>query len=130
MCDLPIEMNFIHEAANSEKTRDDFKNIRTTLYIPEVLSATKRVLVMEYIEGRPCLVRYNLLTLFARIAGGRVDSIEYLAEKNINRNQVALEIAAIFNQMVLLNGWFHAVSRSIPIRISLIGHHCRIPTQV
>ncbi|KAJ7703167.1 ABC1 family-domain-containing protein [Mycena rosella] len=94
---LPLEMNFIHEAANSEKTREDFKNLRTTLYIPEVLSATKRVLVMEYIEG------------------GRVDDLAYLASANINRNQVALEIAAIFNQMVLLNGWFHAV-RNLLIR--------------
>ncbi|KAJ7462338.1 ABC1 family-domain-containing protein, partial [Mycena galericulata] len=87
---LPLEMNFIHEAANAEKTKEDFKKLRTTLYIPEVLSATKRVLIMEYIEG------------------GRVDDLSYLASANINRNQVALEIAAIFNQMVLLNGWFHA----------------------
>lgn len=84
-------MNFIHEAANAEKTQKDFRNLRTTLYIPQVLSATNRILVMEYIEG------------------GRVDDLAYLAQANINRNQVALEIAAIFNQMVLLNGWFHAV---------------------
>ncbi|KAJ7901862.1 ABC1 family-domain-containing protein [Mycena olivaceomarginata] len=71
---------------------NDFRG--TTLYIPEVLSATKRVLVMEFIEG------------------GRVDDLAYLAKRNINRNQVALEIAAIFNQMVLLNGWFHAVDNS------------------
>ncbi|KAJ7497323.1 ABC1 family-domain-containing protein [Mycena latifolia] len=87
---LPLEMNFIHEAANAEKAKEDFHNIRTTLYIPEVLSATKRVLVMEYIEG------------------GRVDDLAYLAQGSINRNQVALELASIFNQMVLLNGWFHA----------------------
>ncbi|KAJ6625621.1 ABC1-domain-containing protein [Mycena sp. CBHHK59/15] len=87
---LPLEMDFIHEAANAEKTKEDFKNLTTTLYIPEVLSATKRVLVMEFIEG------------------GRVDDLAYLAAANINRNQVALEIADIFNQMVLLNGWFHA----------------------
>ncbi|KAJ7188203.1 ABC1 family-domain-containing protein [Mycena filopes] len=86
------EMNFIKEAENANKTREDFRvrNLSTTLYIPEVISATKRVLVMEYIEG------------------GRVDDLAYLAKAGINRNQVALEIAAIFNQMVLLNGWFHA----------------------
>ncbi|KAJ7045544.1 ABC1 family-domain-containing protein [Mycena alexandri] len=89
---LPLEMDFQHESANAEKTREDFRvrNLSTTLYIPEVISATKRVLVMEYIEG------------------GRVDDLAYLAKAGINRNQVALEIAAIFNQMVLLNGWFHA----------------------
>ncbi|KAJ6499918.1 ABC1 family-domain-containing protein, partial [Mycena vitilis] len=88
---LPLEMNFIHEAANSEKTREDFRNVKgTTLYIPEVISATKRVLVMEYIDG------------------ARPDNLAYLAKANINRNQVALEIAAIFNQMVLLNGWVNS----------------------
>ncbi|KAJ7783217.1 ABC1 family-domain-containing protein [Mycena metata] len=87
---LPLEMDFQHESANAAKTREDFRNLSTTLYIPEVIFATKRVLVMEYIEG------------------GRVDDLAYLAKAGINRNQVALEIAAIFNQMVLLNGWFHA----------------------
>ncbi|KAJ7218037.1 ABC1 family-domain-containing protein [Mycena pura] len=88
---LPLEMNFIHEAANAEKARRDFQNLKkSTLYIPEVLSSTQRVLVMEFIEG------------------GRVDDLAYLNAAGINRNQVALEIAAIFNQMVLLNGWFHA----------------------
>ncbi|KAJ6593929.1 ABC1 family-domain-containing protein [Mycena capillaripes] len=102
---LPLEMNFCHEAANSEKTREDFRNVRgTTLYIPEVLAATNRVLVMEYIEG------------------GRVDDLAYLAKANINRNQVALEIAAIFNRMVLLNGWFHAVESRYNFEIVLLDH--------
>ncbi|KAF8210303.1 ABC1 family-domain-containing protein [Mycena galopus ATCC 62051] len=100
---LPLEMDFCHEAANSEKTREDFRNIRdTTLYIPEVLSATKRVLVMEYIEG--C----------------RPDDLAYLAQAHINRNQVALEIAKIFNQMVLLHG---CTSRSpFNFEIVLLDH--------
>ncbi|KAJ7647306.1 ABC1-domain-containing protein [Roridomyces roridus] len=89
---LPLEMNFVHEAANAERTKEDFKSTRTTLYIPEVLSATRRVLVMEFIEG------------------GRVDDLRYLEKWDINRNRVALELAAIFNQMTLLNGWFHAIA--------------------
>ncbi|KAF7288670.1 ABC1-domain-containing protein [Mycena chlorophos] len=87
---LPLEMNFVHEAANAEKTRQDFADVRSALYIPRVLSATSRVLVMEFIEG------------------GRVDDLAYLKAQRIDRNQVALEIAAIFNRMVLINGWFHA----------------------
>ncbi|KAJ7072300.1 ABC1-domain-containing protein [Mycena amicta] len=87
---LPLEMNFVHEAANAERTKKDFENVKSTLYIPEVLFSTPRVLVMEFIEG------------------GRVDDLSYLKTAGIDRNQVALEIAAIFNQMVLLNGWFHA----------------------
>lgn len=88
---LPKEMDFVHEAQNAARTTDDFKLIRTSLYIPEVITATKRVLVMEYIKG------------------GRVDDLKYLADANIDRNKVALELSRIFNQMVFINGWFHAV---------------------
>lgn len=88
---LPKEMNFAIEASNAARTERDFAGIRTSLYIPQVLSATKRVLVMEFIEG------------------GRADDLEYLAEYNIDRNTVALEVQRIFCRMVHLNGWFHAV---------------------
>lgn len=88
---LPKEMDFIHEAKNAARTIEEFQDIRTSLYIPEVISATKRVLVMEYIQG------------------GRVDDLKYLANANIDRNKVALELSRIFNQMVFINGWFHAV---------------------
>ena len=89
---LPKEMNFTIEAANAERTIKDFEKIRTSLYIPRVLSSTKRTLVMEFIEG------------------GRIDDLKYLAEHNIDRNTVALEVQRIFCRMVHLNGWFHAVS--------------------
>ncbi|EJD02965.1 ABC1-domain-containing protein [Fomitiporia mediterranea MF3/22] len=87
---LPKEMDFVNEAANARRAERDFEGVRTSLYIPQVLSATKRVLVMEFIDG------------------GRVDDLEYLAEHNIDRNSVALEVQRIFCRMVHLNGWFHA----------------------
>ncbi|KAH8119414.1 ABC1-domain-containing protein [Phellopilus nigrolimitatus] len=87
---LPKEMDFVNEAANAARTMEDFKDVRTSLYIPQVLSASKRVLVMEFIDG------------------GRVDDLKYLAEHNIDRNTVALEVQRIFCRMVHLNGWFHA----------------------
>jgi len=90
---LPKEMDFVHEARNTARAVADFKDIKTSLYIPEVISANKRILVMEYIQG------------------GRVDDLAYLAKNNIDRNKVALELTRIFNQMVFLNGWFHAVRR-------------------
>jgi hypothetical protein len=89
---LPKEMNFVHEASNAARAREDFENVRTSLYIPEVITATKRVLIMEYIQG------------------GRVDDLAYLADHGIDRNKVALELSRIFNQMVFVNGWFHAVN--------------------
>lgn len=88
---LPKEMDFVHEASNAAKTVHEFESIRTSLYIPKVIFAKKRILVMEYIQG------------------GRVDDLEYLAEANIDRNKVAVELSRIFNRMVFINGWFHAV---------------------
>ncbi|GAW08545.1 ABC1-domain-containing protein [Lentinula edodes] len=87
---LPKEMDFVHEASNAAKTVHEFESIRTSLYIPKVIFAKKRILVMEYIQG------------------GRVDDLEYLAEANIDRNKVAVELSRIFNRMVFINGWFHA----------------------
>ncbi|KAF7981834.1 hypothetical protein HWV62_31359 [Athelia sp. TMB] len=87
---LPKEMDFAHEASNARHAEDDFQGIRTSMYIPEVITATKRVLIMEYIKG------------------GRVDDLAYLAEHSIDRNKVALELSRIFNQMVFINGYFHA----------------------
>ncbi|KIK67397.1 hypothetical protein GYMLUDRAFT_217651 [Collybiopsis luxurians FD-317 M1] len=87
---LPKEMNFVHEASNAARTVREFENVRTSLYIPKVITAKKRVLIMEYIQG------------------ARVDDLEYLAEANIDRNKVAIELSRIFNRMVFLNGWFHA----------------------
>ncbi|KAG0707338.1 ABC1 family-domain-containing protein [Suillus ampliporus] len=87
---LPREMDFVHEARNTARAVADFENIKTSLYIPEVISASKRVLIMEYIQG------------------GRVDDLAYLAMHDIDRNKVALELTRIFNRMVFVNGWFHA----------------------
>lgn len=89
---LPKEMDFVHEAANAARAVHEFEHVRTSLYIPKVITANKRVLIMEYIQG------------------GRVDDLEYLAEANIDRNKVAVELSRIFNRMVFINGWFHAVS--------------------
>ncbi|KAF8135469.1 ABC1 family-domain-containing protein [Boletus edulis] len=86
---LPKEMDFVHEASNARRAMADFEHVSTSLYIPEVISATKRVLIMEFIQG------------------ARVDDLGYLAEHGIDRNKVALELTRVFSQMVFLNGYFH-----------------------
>ena len=91
---LPKELDFTNEARNAKMASNNFKNSKTSLYIPEVISADKRVLIMEFIEG------------------ARVDDLEYLAAHNIDRNKVSLELSRIFSQMVYIDGWFHAVSVS------------------
>ncbi|KAL7422830.1 hypothetical protein Q5752_002126 [Cryptotrichosporon argae] len=89
---LPVEMDFTAEAANSARCRANFVPLRgkTSLYLPEILWAEKRVLVMEYIDG------------------ARIDDLAYLRDHAIDRNQVSQELARVFSQMVYLDGYFHA----------------------
>ncbi|WWC68157.1 uncharacterized protein I206_102080 [Kwoniella pini CBS 10737] len=89
---LPLEMDFTNEALNSKRCKDEFKHLegKTSLYLPEVLWAEKRCMVMEFIEG------------------ARVDDLVYLKNHGIDRNQVSQELSRIFSQMVYLNGNFHA----------------------
>lgn len=45
---LPLEMDFRHEAANASRCASDFASLtQTTLVVPEVLWAKKRAMVME-----------------------------------------------------------------------------------
>lgn len=67
---LPLELNFVHEAANAEHIEKNFESVkRTPIYVPKVvIPPTRRTLIMEFIEG------------------GRVDDLEYLASHHIDRN--------------------------------------------
>lgn len=89
---IPLELDFRHEATNSAQCRSNFAHLRgkTALYLPEILWAERRCMVMEYIEG------------------ARVDNLKYLQEHNIERNKVSKELSKIFSQMVYINGYFHA----------------------
>lgn len=89
---LPQETNFRHEAANSLHCRRNFEPLsgKTSLYLPQVLWAERRCLVMEFING------------------ARIDDLAYLKEHNIDRNQVSQELSRIFSKMVYLDGFFHA----------------------
>ncbi len=46
---LPLEMDFAHEAYNADRVRDEFIPLKgkTSLVIPKVLWAEKRVMAME-----------------------------------------------------------------------------------
>jgi len=88
---LPLEMNFVHEASNAARIAHNFEPVpNSALYIPKVLSATKRTLVMEYIEG------------------AKIDDREFLAMHAIQRNRVSQELCKIFSEQVYNHGWFHA----------------------
>lgn len=88
---LPLEMDFRHEAANSRKAREDFARYRkTAVYIPTVPWVFKRVMAMEYIDGK------------------RPDDLRYLAAHHIDRNRVSQELSRCFAQMLYMHGFFHA----------------------
>ncbi|KIJ18754.1 hypothetical protein PAXINDRAFT_110361 [Paxillus involutus ATCC 200175] len=106
---LPKEMDFVHEASNAQRAVADFEHVSTSLYIPQVVSSTKRVLIMEYIQG------------------ARVDDLGYLAAQGIDRNTVALELTRVFNQMVFVNGWFHADPHPGNLLIRRAPPHSRSP---
>lgn len=88
---MPLEMDFRHEAQNAKRADDDFAHYPTTsVYIPKVTYVFKRVMAMEFIDGR------------------RPDDLRYLAEHNIDRNRVSQELSRVFSQMLYLHGFFHA----------------------
>ncbi|KAG8758772.1 hypothetical protein FRC14_007421 [Serendipita sp. 396] len=90
---LPKEMNFVHEASNAARVAHNFESVpNTVLYIPKVLSATKRTMVMEFVEGSKCDQSVH----------------EYLAAHGIDRNEVSRELSRIFSEQVYIHGFFHA----------------------
>ncbi|EJD52676.1 ABC1-domain-containing protein [Auricularia subglabra TFB-10046 SS5] len=87
---LPLELDFVHEAKNAARVTEDFRDIPLPLYVPHVVAAMPRVLIMEFIHG------------------ARVDNLEYLAKYHIDRNEVSKSIQEVFTRMVHINGFFHA----------------------
>lgn len=87
---LPQELNFTIEGKNAMVTRSHFEHVPgTSLYVPEVIWAKPRILVMEFIRGR------------------RVDDLTYLKRHGINRNEVSAELARAFNEMIFFAPALH-----------------------
>ncbi|KAK0566241.1 hypothetical protein OC844_000844 [Tilletia horrida] len=88
---LPLELDFRHEASNALRAKADFAQYKvTSCYVPAVRWAHKRNMAIEFIHGR------------------RPDDLAYLAKHNIDRNRVSQELSRIFAQMVYIHGFFHA----------------------
>jgi aarF domain-containing kinase len=80
---LPQELDFTLEGANALFARDYFrKNTNFPLIIPDVISSSRRILVMDYVTG--C----------------RPDNLAYLDAHNISRDEVSATLARIFNTMI------------------------------
>jgi len=84
---LPKELDFNLEGENAMMAKDYFqKNTKFPLIIPTVISASKRILVMDYLTG--C----------------RPDNLDYLDANDISRDEVSATLARIFNTMIFSKG--------------------------
>ncbi|KIX08141.1 uncharacterized protein Z518_02797 [Rhinocladiella mackenziei CBS 650.93] len=84
---LPQELDFTLEGANATRARDYFERHTTfPLIIPKVISASRRILVMDYVTG------------------ARVDNVSYFDEHQISRDEVSATLARIFNVMIFQSG--------------------------
>ncbi|KAF9948618.1 hypothetical protein BGZ72_009495 [Mortierella alpina] len=91
---LPKELNFVFEAANAARVDGNFQVARregskSTIKVPDVIWAQKRVLVMEF------------------MVGSRIDDLQYLKENNISVSEVSNEMARTFSQMIYKDGFVH-----------------------
>ncbi|EGV63477.1 hypothetical protein PSN45_004241 [Yamadazyma tenuis] len=83
-----VELDFTNEARNAQRTDEFFKNRRsiTALRIPQIVSANKRILIME------CVI------------GSRLDNIQYLKTNKIDPAEVSSCLSHIFNSMIFEPG--------------------------
>ncbi|OMJ24765.1 putative aarF domain-containing protein kinase 1 [Smittium culicis] len=87
---LPVELDFTNEMKNSVKLAENFKNRKDIpIAVPRVINATKRILIMEFINGR------------------RVDDLDYLKKNHIDPASVSKEIARAFGEMTFNDGFVH-----------------------
>ncbi|SGZ58578.1 CIC11C00000002514 [Sungouiella intermedia] len=79
-----VELDFTNEAVNAQNTAENFKNMlnETALRIPQIVSAEKRIIIMEY------------------VAGARLDDLDYMRKNKINPGQVSSCLSHIFNNMI------------------------------
>ncbi|KAL2430429.1 ABC1 family protein MCP2 [Exophiala dermatitidis] len=80
---LPQELDFSLEGANAMQAKEFFnQNTNLPVIIPNVISAHRRILVMDYVTG------------------ARVDNWAYFDQHNISRDEVSAALARIFNAMI------------------------------
>lgn len=84
---LPVELDFSEEGKNAMEAKAFFKKHTSfPLLIPNVISASKRILVMDYVPG------------------ARIDDGQYLDKHDISRTEVSATLARIFNTMIFQSG--------------------------
>jgi aarF domain-containing kinase len=84
---LPQELDFSLEGRNAMEAKKFFmENTSFPMIIPNVISADRRILVMDYVRG------------------ARIDDGAYLDQHSISRTEVSATLARIFNTMIFQSG--------------------------
>ncbi|CAO0795144.1 unnamed protein product [Mucor circinelloides] len=90
---IPKELDFVHETQNARRVEANFaeesSRNNTSLVIPRVVWAKRRIMCMEFING------------------SRVDDLEYMKQHNIDPKQVSSELTRVFSEMIFLHGFVH-----------------------
>lgn len=85
---LPLELDFTHEASNSNRIRKLFAN-DPRFCTPRVYHATKKVLIMEWIDGT------------------HADQVETIREMGIDPRDVAQELNRVFSEQIFVHRFVH-----------------------
>ncbi|KAI9291916.1 ABC1-domain-containing protein [Neoconidiobolus thromboides FSU 785] len=86
---LPKELDFEIEGENGIRAKQNFDLLNYKLLIPKVYWATKRILCMEFIDGK------------------KLNDVEYFKENQINPRKVSIEINQIFSEMLYRHRFIH-----------------------
>uniref|UniRef100_A0A7E4UUU0 ABC1 domain-containing protein n=1 Tax=Panagrellus redivivus TaxID=6233 RepID=A0A7E4UUU0_PANRE len=87
---LPIELDFIHEASNADRVRRMFDHL-PYLKVPAIHSeyCSDRVLTMEFLEG------------------AQVNDLEYYHKNKIDPVDVCRKLGRLYSEMIFINGYVH-----------------------
>ncbi|KAF8381913.1 hypothetical protein PRIPAC_71055 [Pristionchus pacificus] len=88
---LPLELDFLHEASNAEKMRSLFGHL-PFLKVPtmKLSHSSSRVLTMEFCEGE------------------HINKIDYLKEKGIDTHDVCRKLGRLISEMIFQKGYLHS----------------------
>ncbi|KAK9118009.1 hypothetical protein Scep_016102 [Stephania cephalantha] len=102
---ISLELDFIQEAKNSERTAENLKS-NSMVRIPRVFwdLTTSHVLTMEYCPGI------------------KVDDLDLLKKNKINPVKVAKALVEVFAEMIFVHGFLHGDPHPGNILVSPEGH--------
>uniref|UniRef100_A0A023F2D9 Protein kinase domain-containing protein n=2 Tax=Triatoma infestans TaxID=30076 RepID=A0A023F2D9_TRIIF len=88
---IPRELDFTEEAANTKKAKDMYKHFHW-LKVPDVYDdlSTERVLTMEYVEG------------------GQVNDVKYMVDNGIDTFEVSDKLGLLYSEMIFRKGYVHS----------------------